>query len=97
MKKGEEKMEKITVIKDKENPESVEIIADAIIKVAEAFKRINQSRLTRKAIVCLIYEAIPLTSTGYGSSKRVGKGDIGLVLDYAEKLKEIYIKKPAKK
>ena len=81
--------QKVTVKLNEPNPEAVEVIADAIIKVSEAFKRISQSRLTRRAIICLIYDACPTTS----NRGKPPKYEIEAVLDTAERLKDIYIKK----
>lgn len=72
-----------------ENPEPVELIADSIIKVSEAFDKINKLPLSRRAIVLLLQDAI-------GSTK-ISKKEIELVLDYAPKLKDYYIKSTSKK
>ncbi len=79
----------ITVKTNEENPESVELIADSIIKVADAFEKINKSSLTRRAIVLLLHDTI-------GSAK-ITKKQIELVLDNAPLLKKYYVKQQSKK
>ena len=75
----------IRIKTDEENPVDVELIAEAIIQVAESFEKINDSQLSRRAIVLLLQDMI-----GVG---RIGKQQIELVLDNAARLKEYYIKK----
>ena len=75
----------IRIKTDEENPVDVELIAEAIIQVAESFEKINDSQLSRRAIVLLLQDMI-----GVG---RIGKQQIELVLDNAARLKEDYIKK----
>jgi hypothetical protein len=77
--------QKITIKTDETNPQPVEIIADAIIKVSEAMVQINRSQLRRRAILLLIKDQFP-------STYKIGLKDIDLVLDYAEKLKDVYIR-----
>lgn len=79
----------IKVTSKEENPEPVELIADAVIKVAEGFDKINKSRLTERAIVLLLHDAIGVTY--------ITKKQIGYVLKYAPKLKDYYTKALAKK
>jgi len=50
-------MSKIVVKnKDEENPVPVEIIAESIEKIAKAMQIINNTRLTRRAIITLIHD-----------------------------------------
>lgn len=74
----------ITVKVNEENPEPLDILAKSIIDVSEGFERINKSKLTRKAIVILLQNAI--------GSSRISQTNINDVLDYAPKLKSIYTK-----
>lgn len=74
----------ITIDTKEENPEPVEIIADSILKVAEGFQKLNDSRLSRRAIILLLHDAIGVTY--------ISKRQIGYVLDYAPKLKDYYVK-----
>lgn len=59
----------ITVIKNKENPEKTEILAEAIIRIGEAFEKLKASGLNEDGIVALIQDATKLP-----------KGDIRTVL-----------------
>ena len=74
----------ITIDTKEENPEPVEIIADAILKVSEGFEKLNNSQLSRRAIILLLHDAIGVTY--------ISKKQIGYVLDYAPKMKDYYIK-----
>lgn len=77
----------ITVKTDEENPQPVEIIAQSIIDISNAFQKINESRLNRRALVLLIRDQTNL-----------GMNEINLVLNIVPKLKDIYLKNvPAKK
>ena len=78
----------IKVKTNEENPEPVEIIADAIIRVAEGFEKMKASPLTERAIILLLHDAI--------GSAHITKKQIGYVLNYAPLLKEHYIKKAKK-
>lgn len=74
-----------TVTIDEKNPDSVQLIADAILKVSEAFEQLENSRLTRRAIVLLLQDSIGVA--------RISRTEIESVLDYAPKLKDLYLKK----
>lgn len=71
--------------KDMENPETPEILADAIVKISQGFEKLTNQGLTRKALVVLIMGMIPTGS----ASKR----DIEIVLDNLPKLASYYVKK----
>lgn len=58
-------------------------IADAILEISAAVKRLNQSRLTRKAVVALIHDY-----------SKVNKGLIEVVLNNLDALEERWLKKP---
>jgi hypothetical protein len=75
------KTQTITVKVNEENPEPLEVIAQSIVDISDAFKKINESRLSRKAVVLLLQD---LT--------RLSQRDINLVLDAAPKLKQFYVK-----
>lgn len=76
--------EKITVKLDDLNPEPIELIAKSIIDVAEAFQKINNSKLKKRAIVLLLQDSI--------GSTNITRTQIELVLEHAPKLKDIYLK-----
>lgn len=71
----------ITVKVKEENPEPLELIAQSIIDLAEAFKKIETSPLKRHTIVLLLKDRT-------GLSQR----DINAVLDAAPKLADYYTK-----
>jgi len=62
-----------------ENPEPMELVAQSIIDIAQAFEKIQNGRLAQRAVILLLHDA-----TG------IGKGDIKTILDVAPKLKDIY-------
>lgn len=72
---------KITLRVNEENPEPVELIAQSIIDVADAFKKIDSGKLKRKTIVILIQDITKLPQR-----------DIEAVLNAAAQLKERYLK-----
>jgi len=71
----------VTIKTDEENPEPYELIADSIIKISEAFEKINSGRLKRRVILLLIKDM-----TGIGLS------EIEKVFIAAEGLKNTFIK-----
>ncbi len=79
----------ISVTTNEENPEPVELIASSIIGVAEAFEKINNSRLSRRAVILLLHDLIGPT--------KINKKQIELILDNAPLLKKYYIKDLPKK
>lgn len=46
----------IKVIKNKEVPETKEVLAEAVIKISEALHSLEKSGLNRRAIVALIHD-----------------------------------------
>jgi len=76
-------MSKIVVKnKDEENPVPVEIIAESIEKIAKAMQIINNTRLTRRAIITLIHD-----------HSKVSKKQIEVVLNNLDRLEEIWLKR----
>lgn len=78
----------VTVKKDEKDPQPTEIIAQAIIDVSAAAKKLLSSRLSMRAIVILIQ---------HSSVKSLSIADIQNVLNCAATLEETYIKKAPKK
>lgn len=72
----------IKVNKSKDNPESTEILAEAIVRIGEAMDKLNKSGLNRNAIIVLIHDATKLP-----------KRDIRIVLDSLSRLRGWYCKK----
>lgn len=86
----------ITVKTNEENPEPVEIIADAIIKISDAFDKIKNGRLQRRALLLLIKDNCDQVGNGY-RKKPIALGDVEKVLDSIEGLRKAYIKEVPKK
>ncbi len=74
---------KAVIIADPE--EDLEILAESIIQVAGAFKKFENSRLTKRAIILLIQDRVGAT--------RINRWQIEAVLEAAAELKSAYIKK----
>lgn len=72
----------ITVKVNEENPEPLEVIAQSIIEVAEAFKKIQNSRLSKRVIVLLIKDM----------TRNIGINEIEAILDAVPKLESYYLK-----
>ena len=75
----------IRVKKSEENPESAEVLASAIIKIAEGFEQLLSSQLTEEAIVQLLMGMPAMASN-------VSKSQIRLILKNLKRLKGWYIK-----
>jgi hypothetical protein len=65
---------------------AAEVLATAIVEVADAVRRLRSSRLNEKALLLLIQHSIP-------SADRPTTKQIKSVLDAAERLKEVYLRK----
>lgn len=77
--------QKINVLATQEEP--VEIIAASIVKVSDAFEKLNSGRLRQRVIVLLIKDMC----------KTISVYDIEKILDAVPRLKEIYLKKTTAK
>lgn len=75
----------IKIKKNEETPESVELLAQSVIQVAEGFEKLQQTPLTQRALIVLLHD-------GIGAGK-ITKGQIQLVLEALPRLKGWYIKK----
>lgn len=80
-------MPKTKVKQDPENPVQKEVLAEAIVEISKAMKKLLSSGLNRRAIVVLIKDSVP--SPGYGK-KSISKTDIINVLDAIEDLSRNY-------
>jgi predicted Fe-Mo cluster-binding NifX family protein len=78
-------MTQIKIKKNEENPESVELLAESIIKVAEGFEKLLSSRLTQRAYEVLLQDGI--------GAPKITRTQIRLVLEALPRLKGWYIKK----
>ena len=76
----------VKVIKDENNPETPEILAASLIKIADAFERLMQTKdLTDHAIIALLKDMPGM--------QNVGKTEIRLVLENLKRLKSYYVRK----
>lgn len=71
-------MSRVTV-KKSDVPESKEILAEAIVRIGEAFQKLQQSGLNRKAIIILIQ-----------AETKLSRHNIELVLDALPRLRGWY-------
>lgn len=80
----------IRVIKDEVNPETPEVLAASIIKIADAFNRLLATgELQESAIVALLKDMPGM--------QLVGKTEIRLVLQNLKKLKSYYVRSKPKR
>ena len=72
----------VTIIEKEGEEVGAEIIAQSIVAIADAMKKINATRLKQETIVTLIH-----------AHSKVAKRDITLVLNNLTALEEIWLKK----
>lgn len=70
------------VDKETENTNAIELIERAIVEISASMKRINATRLSRRALVTLISD-----------DAKLGKGIVETVLNSLEQLEATYLKK----
>ncbi len=75
-------MKQVTLIQNEEKPISVEIIADAIIKIDSSMKEILNAGLSKRALLALLHDGT-----------KIAKRDIELVLDGLQMLRKQYCTK----
>ena len=82
------KAKNIRIKKDEQNPETPELLAASIIKIADAFEKLMATKeLTDDAIIALLKDMPKM--------QNVGKTEIRLVLENLKKLKGYYVRKKA--
>lgn len=74
----------IKVIKNKENPETPEVLAKSIIRIATAFEYLMTQELKQDALVALLRDMPGMQG--------IGKGEVNLVLHNLKKLRSYYIR-----
>lgn len=82
-------MSKIKVVKNEENPEPTQVLAEAIIKISEAFNELRNSDLNEEAIIVLIVDSCPPVGAGT-QRKRISKPTVRAVLKTIRELKGRY-------
>lgn len=75
------KAEKVVNVVQSDPPIAADIMAKAIVDIAEGFRRVENSRLSRKALVVLIQ-----------NHSKVPQRDIELVLNNLAQLDQIWLK-----
>ena len=78
-------MTKVNVAQDSEKEIPAEIIASSIVEISKGMKKLNETRLTRRAIVTLIHE-----------NSKISRSAIEIVLNNLESLEQTWLKKRAK-
>jgi len=81
------KKEVVEVVQDAEKPVKREILAESIVRIGEAMKKLLESGLNERAIIVLIHDTVP--NPGYGRTK-ISRGEIGQVFDALRVLKARY-------
>jgi hypothetical protein len=71
--------ERIKIKKNEDQPETKEILAEAIVRISDGFERLKRSGLNEDAIVALIQ-----------AKTKLSLGDIRLVIDSLAQLKGWY-------
>ncbi len=74
----------VKVKKNLENPETPEVLADSIIKIAKAFESLLTGPLTQDAIIALLRDMPGMQG--------IGKGEVKLVLNNLKKLRSYYVR-----
>jgi len=77
-------MKTIKIKKNEEAPESVELLAQSIVRVAEGFQKVLNSPLKQRGLIVLLQD-------GIGQAK-ISKSQISLVLEALPRLKGWYIR-----
>jgi hypothetical protein len=76
------KRTRVSVVQDAEKPVEVSVLAQSIVDISAAAKRLAQSGLSRKAVVILLAHHCGL-----------GQGTVKAVLDGIEELQATYLKR----
>jgi hypothetical protein len=82
MAKATKNLKTVNILTDEENPIPVNIIAEEIVKISNAFTAIDKGKLSRRAIVLLIQDLTGLPQTS-----------INRVLNAVPELKNVFVKK----
>lgn len=74
----------IRVKKNEENPETPEVLASSIIRIASAFEKLMTSELKDDALIALLREMPGMNG--------IRKGEVKLILNNLKKLKSYYVR-----
>lgn len=75
-------MAKLKVVQTEENPIPVEVLAEAVVKMAEGIKRLNATPLNQRALIVLI-----------SAQSGVARDTVARVLNGMDQLEAAYTKK----
>lgn len=78
-------VQNIKIKKNEDNPESVEVLAESIIKIADGFEKLLKGGLTERAYLVLLQDMI--------GQSNISKTQIKLVLKNLPRLKAWYVRK----
>lgn len=79
---GEEmRKQEVKIVQDKDKPVAANILAQAIMDVAEGMRQVSRSRLSREALIVLIHDR-----------SKISKRDITLVLNNLDQLERTWLK-----
>lgn len=82
-----ERKNNIRVIKDEQNPETPEILASAILKIADAMEKLSKpGNIDNDGLAALVVNM-------RGNVGKISKADVILVLEGLNRLKSYYIRK----
>ncbi len=86
-------MGKIRIIKNKEEPESTPVLADAILKISEALEKLSKSDLNERAIIVLAIDACAnVILVNYGTKRKPRYQEVKAIIDALKQLKAWYLK-----
>jgi hypothetical protein len=86
-------MAKIRIVKNKEEPESTPVLADAILKISDALETLSKSDLNERAIIVLTIDACErIVLVNYGTKRKPSYKEIKAILDAMKQLKAWYLK-----
>lgn len=85
-------MSKVVVKQNPEKETPVEVLADAIVAIAQGIKVLRGSRLNDKALHMLIAHAAP--PVGTRPAQRISQRDVRAVLEGIASLEATFLKKP---
>jgi len=78
-------MTNISIKKSEDTPESVELLAQSVVQVAEGMQKVLNSPLSQRALIVLLQDGIGAT--------KITKSQIKLVIEALPRLKAWYVKK----
>ena len=80
----------VKVIKNKEKPETTQILAEAIIKISDAMEKLSkESGLSEEALIILIQA----NSSGLGGSGKPSRTVVRTILESMKTLRGYYLRK----